>query len=508
VRHAKPPGTSARRFLAAFLVCAPAAALRAQTGPAEIDYAVSAERNLADALVDPDRAEFTLAALRSTRDADLAPLFLALARNGDKDQRMFATISLAELAGADAADALRERLRADAVMAIRCEALLQLQDIRAVTDNDLLEALKAPDESLRCLAARGLVEMGRGDAAEDTLVKLTASRDTATAAMARMALLGMGRREHSEALSKLMLDPATPREVVSLLLAQAREQKVAAALPMAHRVATSAAPAPVRALAWQAVCAVSPRGPAVLAEAIDVSKELILRIHLLRALSDHQAGREHLKALSSGRDAVAALARFELLRDKGGLLAAQATGEALRLEHPIVVDYVLIRAGEDAEGRKQQADFYTAPLLDYVRSVPPQPREMQAEHYRAARAATILADMGAPAALAGLREILTGEYSAVVRAAAAGFLKSDNPATCDLVRPLLKSPYDELHSDAMLVLGHFGDASAIEPLRKFLSRTKGRSPAMIALVSWYYLKTQRLTRRTAQKLAESVAPTP
>ena len=85
-------------------LCLPASAAMAQPS-------ASAMRQLAQMMEDPATVEPTLVALRSTRDKDLLPLFVALSRSGDRNMRLFATASLVEIAGPDAAGPLLERLK-------------------------------------------------------------------------------------------------------------------------------------------------------------------------------------------------------------------------------------------------------------------------------------------------------------------------------------------------------------------------------------------------------------
>ena len=207
-----------------------------------------AQSYLAKALADSEKASETLAALRATKDQDLLPFFAALSRSGDKNHRLFATAAMAEIAGERAAPFLLERLRKDPSMVIRGEALVNLISLKAISTEGLLEALSAADENVQCLAARGLAEAGRADLALDALKKLTTSKDLATANIARMSLLAMGYREYLQPLKKVVHDPATPANVVALLLAQIVEEKVAAALVLAEYLAATDSAGPIKVL--------------------------------------------------------------------------------------------------------------------------------------------------------------------------------------------------------------------------------------------------------------------
>ena len=129
---------------------------------------------------------------------------------------------------------------------------------------------------------------------------------------------------------------------------------------------------------------------------------------------------------------------------------------------------------------------------------------MNASHYHAARAATILTDLGTAEAVGGLRAILSGRHSAVVRAVGAGLLRSKNRIACELARPLLESPYEELYADGALVLGSFGDEAARRRLEEFTAGS-GRHPApLVALSCWYLLKISHQTEAAGRQLARQI----
>ncbi|MCK4601527.1 MAG: hypothetical protein KAU28_03620, partial [Phycisphaerae bacterium] len=364
--------------------------------------------------------------------------------------------------------------------------------------------LSAADENVQCLAARGLAEAGRADLALDALKKLTTSKDLATANIARMSLLAMGYREYLQPLKKVVHDPATPANVVALLLAQIVEEKVAAALVLAEHLAATDSAGPIKVQAYRAISAVSPNGAAKLAKAISESDQTVFRASLLNVLASRGDATRHLKSLCQGADSVAALARFELYRPERGKQAASAAQRVILSGHPVVIGYILDRAGQDIKKFGREASFYTPVLLNYIRSVSAKTRQMQKEHFLAASAATLLADLGTPEAMAGLKDILGGPDSAIVRAVAAGLLRTKNCDACVLARPLLKSPYEELATDAALILGRFGDPGAAIHLRDILNNHRRHRPALAALASWYLLKISGKSADTAKVLADQI----
>ncbi len=460
----------------------------------------AALKHLTEMLGEQVSAKVTLVVLRATKDPHVLPLFVAASRSADKEQRLFATVALREIGQKSAAEALFERLRNDPLMIVRAEALVQLLRLDAISPEQLIETLKTSDENIRCIACRALVQRGRGMDAARMLHQLARSKDLATACMARMSLLVMGYTEPLEELGKVMRSSETPPEVVSLILEQIREDKVAAALPLAEHVAKSG-PSRLRIRAYRALAAISSRATGTLYDAIGKSDKTVFRVGLLRMLSDRPDAREKLEALSTGRGAVSLLAKFELARNKGGFPAANAADKAIKLGHPVVINYVLDRAAGDIAKRRDQVSFYAAPLLTYVRSVSTNPKSMGAEHRWAASAATLLADLGSPQAIAGLKSILTGRYSAITRTAGAGLLRSKNSDVCDLAQPLLKSPYGELVQDAALVMGRFADPRAKPYLLRIVTHPRRHPKALTILSSWYLLRIAGRTQQAGKQLA-------
>jgi len=460
--------------------------------------------HLSELLADPAEADAALAALAATEDKDLAPLFVALSRSQDPGRRAFAVTALRNIAGKDSAAVLLERLRKDPDVNVRLRALGYLIDLDAVTPDDLLETIKAKSEPLQCLAADALVSKGRGRSAAAVLGKLASGKDPAVAAMAGTALLAMGRSEQISHLLKLVDDPKTPARVVSNVMEQIRRHKIEAGAALAERVAGANHRPNLRVSAYEALSAVSADGTGKLADAIRASRQTVVRVNLLLVLSDREDCTSYLKSFSKRSDSVGVLSRFELARAAGGESAAQAAQEAMRLGHPVVVSYLLARARQDVDRRGRQADFYTLALLAYIRSVKTGASQMQPEHIAAARAATLLADLGSRGAMAGLREILAGRHSAIKRAAAAGLLRTKNVAACELARPLLKSPYEELAIDAALTLGRFGVGDATEYLTGIISRPGKRSPLLRAQAGWYLLKIAGRGKDAAAALAKTV----
>lgn len=505
---------------------------------------------LTSKLHDPKHTTNVLAALRASEDPDLLPMFEAFCRSGDKDYRLFATAALAQIGKDKAKDALSQRLADDPSPAVRIEAMLGLSTLKLITPQQAVEAMKSPDEQLQMIAARSAARMAAGtqpsgdeslaQQAEKTLEKLVGSRDGATAAMARMSLLSLGNKDQAVPLAKLLQDDKTPAEVVALVLDQVASEKIVAAAELVRPLAQGERPWQVRLRAFRAVSAIDPKAGDALAAEIKKSDQTVFRVHLYRLLAVRGDSAKHLEDLAKGDDAIAALARFDMAKaqcqsDKLTATqpgsqqassqaspaqvakASQAAVEAVKLLHPVVLDYVLDRGRDDldmASGTQDARttagdatvscgpDIYTAALLHMLRNVEGDATHVKAEHVRAVRAATLLCDMGTPDGIAGLRSLLSGKYTTAMRLAATGLLRSQNKAACDLMRPLLASPYQEMSHDAALVLGRFGDKDARPSLLEIASKSDRHPMLLVVLANWYILKIDEQSKAAAAALAK------
>lgn len=456
-------------------------------------------------LQDPRKASEVLTALRATDDKDLAAFYTALATGGNKDWRVFAMGALADAAGKDAAATFSDRVKNDPSMVVRTEGLLALIALKLATPDELAAVLAMPDENLQCIAARTLVVQGQKlDLAKDALTKLVSSKDIATAAMSRLSLLGLGQKEHAEPLQAIFKDAHASPDVLSILLEQIAEEKIVPGAAFAQIIAQSDHPWQLRLRAYRALSAVAPDAVKLLTDAIAASSQTVYRVHLLRVLVIRKDAAAALDELAKGDDAIAVLAKFEKARAAGGDEASKAALEVAKLGHPVVIDYLLDRTGMDIKEKGTAADAYVPALLLVIQSVSQDPQDIKKEHLRAARAATLLADMPSPKALDAVKMLLRGKYSAVTRVMATGLLRSSNKDVCDLARPLLKSPYEELATDAGLLLGKFGDKDAKDFLESVTNNADKHSTLLLTMAYWYRIKIAGQGKAAAQALVKAV----
>ncbi|MHC4983434.1 MAG: hypothetical protein ACYTF6_09745 [Planctomycetota bacterium] len=481
--------------LAGCLLWAPAAAAEALE---------AAKSYLSESLRETARTQATLAVLKTIGDAELAAVFFAACRSEDKSLRLFATTALRDFAGSQVTAALLERLKTDQAMAVRAEALMALIAAKDVTDQQLISALGTLDQAIQLVAARELVRRGRARSAAETLSKLVGSKDARTAAAAGLALLAAGNESERRPLEQLMTNAETGDHVLAMLLEQIAEDEIKAASGLAELAAASSRPRHIRLLAYRALAATSGRAAAIIHDRISNSASMRFRVFLLRILADHARREAHLAELAKDAGAIGALARLELARPRGGSAARRAAEDIVALAHPVAVEYLLDRAAADITSRQWEFGFYAPALLKYVRSVPADSETMRMEYVRAARAAKLLADIGSPEALAGLKAILGERFSSRVRAAAAGLLRTQNRRASKLAMPLIDSPYKELAADAILALGRFGDPAATEHLGSIVLQRDRYARVVVTLASWYLLKSTGKAAEAAAELADCV----
>ena len=116
----------------------------------------------------------------------------------------------------------------------------------------------------------------------------------------------------------------------------------------------------------------------------------------------------------------------------------------------------------------------------------------------------LLVELGSPAAIDGMKKVVTGPYDAMLRMSATGLYKSDNSSlACQLALPLLKSPYGDVRQDAALTLGRGADARGQKVLEEILANANNSAP-LRAAAAWYLLRIQHKTADAAKELAKGI----
>ncbi|MFW6132956.1 MAG: hypothetical protein ACOC8F_03605, partial [Planctomycetota bacterium] len=336
------------------------------------------------------------------------------------------------------------------------------------------------------------------------LAELLDAGASGVAPMARLGLLATRDTAQLAPLRDLVTSGDAPGDMLATLLAQIRRDEIAAAAPLARALVRSDRDPALRAMAWDALAAVTDARDA-LVEAIAKSGSIRQKLNLLRILADCDDPAGHLRTLADGAGVAAAAARLEAARTSGGDVGAAALA-AVKVHHAMLTEYVLLRAGEDAEtpepGARGRA--YADALVHVVRAAPAEARRMVRDHRLAARAAALIVDLGDGDGLRALRGILDGRHTALQRAVAAGLLRSESEASCALARRIADSPYRELAADAALVLGRHGKPDAVEGLVRILTHPARHARPIRVLASWYLLKATGRSETAVQKLADEL----
>jgi len=482
------------------LVCS--ASVSAQSRPAQVDPLAV----LAKLLRERQTADVALLTLRATSDKELLPLLEALAKSGDTRLRQFAVEHLADVAGKDATPALADRFLHDSDNAIRVKALVDLLRLETIPADPLREALKSNDEKIRCLAARALVKQGLLDDARAALLAMVESRDLPTVAMSRMSLLAAGNADMLEPLRKLVRDPATEPALVALLIEQAMEQKIQAAMPLLEdALAARHLDDLMDARAYRAISALDATAGPRIGKAIADSDNRAFQCLMTRVLSERSDAPAVLARLAKEKGLPGVLARLELARrDEAFKGLAGPLDEAIKLGHPIVIEYVLDCATTDAKKNPRAADVYTPALLAFIESVSRNENRMSREHIAAALAVKWLAELGSPQAVEGVKTLVAGRYDAVLRLTATGLGKADPSArVCDLAAPLLKNAYPEIQQEAAMTLGRHGDKRAAAVLTDIVT-DPNIDPRQQTRAAWYLLRVQDKTIPAVAELAKQV----
>jgi hypothetical protein len=466
-----------------------------------------AEQFFQAALMDEKMLPFVLKGLQSTKDPDLLPLFASICKSGDKQHRQMATALIDELAGKASAPVLLERLQRDPSMAVRATALVRLLALEAINPEQLITATKIDDEGIQVIAARALVRANRILEAKPVLKKLSNSRDKDTATLARMSLLAAGDQTQIGYLRRVILDPKTQPAQQIRMVDQIRLEKIASALPVATFLAQPDQMQSVRVRAYMAINELSPKAAQILAGAIRTSDSLAFKLNLLRMLAERDDGGHLVAEFADGPkdDSFAVVARFEQARKIGDEHGSLAASTAIAQEHPIVIEYVLTKMQTDIEKNREKADFYTLPVLAYVRSADLDGRRFTSAHERVALAVQLIGELGSENARKGLWDILSLPDTSTVKQLTAGALyRCKNKQYASLVHPLLKSPFPNLKTYSALLLAKNDNTDALPVLLSIQERTSSNQTDVLTLTNWYLLKLAGQSKETVEKLVKSI----
>lgn len=475
-------------------------------GQAPEEPVAAARERLRIALGETREAAQVRAALRSTREPDLLPLYEAMTASSDRLKRLFAVLALGDADGEAGIEPLRRVVRDERDAAIRGVALNHLIESQAATPEELAMGLDSGDAALVLMAGRAAIRTAQRSQALTALRPLVDAAPAATAdadsiaALARLVLLAGDELDQLEPVTAILTDPRTSSRTKLVMLDLVETDRVAAARPAVERMLETETDLQVYVAVLRAYAAVAPaEGSTALAEALRQAGDIVTQVQLMVALTERPEGQAHLPALAAGEQpTVAAMAAFELSYAGDAEQMAAAASRLLQTGHPILMEFVLRRA------RQQPREAYVQPLVAFIRAVPAQSREPTTAHRAAATAAAVLAEIGSPLAIGSLQELLRGPYDARTRAVATGLLLTDAPAVAALAEGILDSAYEELAVDAAVALARAGDARAAERLQAILAHPDRHRADLLALASVYLLKVTGNLAPTVEQLMQEV----
>jgi hypothetical protein len=494
------------RELCLLVLSAAAAAAAAGAGEAASSDPKSI---VAGALVQPDPTA-AMAGLRVTDDKELLPIFAAMLVGGGEEQRLLALEMHHQLAGADGAKALMERLVNDPSPGIRRMAMAQLLDLKALNEAQLTRLAGDSDVGIRMMAARALIAADpKNEAAAATLKALIAKADARTVALARATMLAAGDQSQLAPVTDLLASGKTREDLVMLVMKALADDKTVAAAPAISAYAAAQPPGPTRARALTTLLAVDPKSAGKLADEIAASNLTVYRVNLLRALAQEPSAGDALKGLGQSAEPVASLARLELARrGESSAAVGEAALAAVQLGVPIAADHALECARQDIAAGSKLAVGYGGALLALVNAGQSEATQMGQDQMRAAIAAAVLMDAGDADGVKAIAAILAGRHDARQRAVAAALMRTANAkVACELAAPLLKAPQQELRTDAMLTLGRWGDTRAREALAAVVADPRGHSTPLVVQAAWYLIKLDGQGAAAAAQIARQVVAT-
>jgi hypothetical protein len=464
----------------------------------------------------PAKVDQVLATLGVIADPELAPLLAGASAAGPASQRLTALSALSRLGADLARPPLLACFRTDDDPLVKGKALALLLNLKAIEPDEIRTALKLTDPHVRCLAARALVAADKGHMALATLneladekTRIPGPKDTkipmplGVRAMAKLSLLATGDGSQLAVLRKLVQDPANPPELRELLAAQITRDKIAAALPLARELADLAVDNEGKLLAFEAISTASPNDPTDLIQAIKGSSNVVFQVRLLELLAVRADALASLAALAGQSAPIGDLIAFERSRQALDPTTTQAAFKAMADEQPVTISYVLSRARKDIDQTKGKAVCYVPVLIKCIQLAGTETPDMLPEHHRAGRAAAMLADIATPEALAALKGFLpANKFDNRTRAVAAGLLESKSPAACDVITPLLASPYPELAWRAGMILGLGGRESARGYLTDVVTHPDASLDEKVVMAVWFLAKLDRVAKPTAVKLGQ------
>jgi HEAT repeat protein len=491
--------TNARQ--AVLLLCALLIGLAGPSrAPARENSACDAVGYLSRCLKNPKTVMVALATLKSAGGDETLPIFRRGLQSSHETVRIYCLDTVSEKMGKKAVDLLKKAFREDESPNVRAAALSRLMEHRAATPQMLAVSVNHKNEKLRCLTACAMVRLGKGSRVRSELDALTASSNPATEIMARVSLLKIGDTSQADRIRAMIRNRRMPDVVIALMCEQVVDQNVSAAGDLLVELVESRRSMGLRARAIEALAKVSDTAATTIAAQIEKSRNPVFAARLLKLLADQTNAAGPLRTIARSDDLLAPLARFELARAEDGRDFAGVTKRVISSDSLLPAAYIIARAEEDANS-DTLAPKYVPALSHWLASLDGRTKTFKAEHLHAAKAVTVLVDVGQPEGLRTIRTLLRSRYSARTRAVAMGLVKAESTTAIALAGPLLKSPYPKLVRSAAMTLGQFGRKSGREELVRIALAPEREGVPTACLANWYILKIDGEAKAAARTLA-------
>ncbi len=440
-----------------------------------------------------------IAALRSSKDKELLPLFLRMQKSTVPENQIYGMIA-AVVVTKDP-----ERLDLPLLLGARDQTLAQsavatLIDTEQITTEQLLKIAQSTNDAT--LKAMAIGELDHRHALKDRsllLALLGAEKNVVRYYAAVTILANPDTTDDAAALKALhdMTAEHDPRLAVvqAMMLVRVQKESIERAWPWVVQIATDDSEENDPGLRYTAVTTAlalkRPEGVHVLEDLIQKDREVIDQVKLgLISL-------EFATALKAPMIEPIARSRSGLVSSIG-LLAQQSsegadiTGGLVKLikeGHPIVLDWALVysdRAEMDRRLDILAAIVNQATIVDDVRG---------RDYERAALAAEKLIENCGKDGRAMVESLLKSQNRAVVEAVLAGVYRSNSPDQSALVLPiwpaLKSSAASQMAANyAALILAREGNKEAIPWLGSMVLGGTVQNQGLRGLAGWYYVKLE------------------
>ncbi|HVS71760.1 MAG TPA: hypothetical protein VHQ47_10940 [Phycisphaerae bacterium] len=517
----------------ALLSAAPVA--RAQPLDTTLD---TAERFLARALQEAQDTAISstretgpvLAALRTSHDPGLVPIFQSLRQSTIPENQMYGMVAIATLTK-NPADIDMKLLLSTKDTGLVGSAIATLTDTSVITNDQLQQIVTSANDPAQKAMAAG--ELNHRGALKDRsiLTTLLNSDKDVVRYYAALSILettsiastqpgagggggaggGVNSQETAAALAALndMSQSHDLRQapVQALMIVRAQKQNITAAGPWIVSIARD--PQNDEGLRYTALTALltlnNPAAPAILTDMIQAQHETIQQIKL-GLISLQFASRLSPDALAPLVNAHNPLAKSvaELARQVAANPATDITPGLIKLLKdgtPIILDWALVYSDTTDPDRRlalRSVIINAATIVDENRG---------ADYERAALAAEKCVD-DSPAGQRLVASLLASDNRAVVEACLAGIYRSDMKNQSSLVSPFFSrfttTPHLETIANyAALILAREGHSEALTWLPNMVLGSTVQNPGFRALAGWYYAK---LKNKTPEFLQAALKP--